>query len=122
MDRSRKRFKIVYNCITTNTSAIWQHAAHSPANLLLLAAKQEPYRKAHLLTKNIEDFLGKKRASRQEKKPRKSDRTWQKNKGGDSKLETSKGGKGWGRHQTSPAFLWGTRERKKDNKDKIPGK
>ena len=31
-----------------------------PTNLLLLAAKQESYRKAYLLTKNIEEFYGKK--------------------------------------------------------------
>ena len=39
-----------------------------PTNLLLLAAKQEPYTKACLLTKNIEEFSGKglgERASRQ---------------------------------------------------------
>ena len=30
-----------------------------PTNLLLLAAKQEPYKKAYLLTKNIEEFSGK---------------------------------------------------------------
>ena len=30
-----------------------------PTNLLLLAAKQEPYKKLHLLTKNIEEFPGK---------------------------------------------------------------
>ena len=30
-----------------------------PTNLLLLAAKQEPYRKACLLTKNTEEFSGK---------------------------------------------------------------
>ena len=29
---------------------------HIPTNLLLLAAKQESYKKAYLLTKNIEDF------------------------------------------------------------------
>ena len=34
---------------------------HIPStNLLLLAAKQEPYRKAYLLMKNIEEFSGKK--------------------------------------------------------------
>ena len=41
-----------------------------PANLLLLTAKQKPYKKAYLLTKNIEDFSGKsleERASRQKK-------------------------------------------------------
>ena len=29
MDRSNKKFKILYKCITANTSAIWQHAAHT---------------------------------------------------------------------------------------------
>ena len=40
-----------------------------PTNLLLLAAKQEPYKKAYLLMKNIEEFSGKslERASRQRK-------------------------------------------------------
>ena len=39
-----------------------------PTNCLLLTAKQEPYKKACLLTKNIEEFSGKsleERASRQ---------------------------------------------------------
>ena len=31
-----------------------------PTNLLLLAAKQEPYKNAYLLTKNTEEFTGKK--------------------------------------------------------------
>ena len=31
-----------------------------PTNLLLLAVKQESYKKAYLLTKNIEEFSGKK--------------------------------------------------------------
>ena len=31
-----------------------------PTNCLLLTAKQEPYKKAYLLTKNIEEFSGKK--------------------------------------------------------------
>ena len=31
-----------------------------PTNLLLLASKQEPYKKAYLLTKNIEEVSGKK--------------------------------------------------------------
>ena len=42
-----------------------------PINLPLLAPKQEPHKKAHLLTKNIEDFSRKKSgewASRQKKK------------------------------------------------------
>ena len=38
-----------------------------PTSLLLLTAKQEPYKKAYFLTKNIEEFSGKsleERASR----------------------------------------------------------
>ena len=41
-----------------------------PTICLLLTAKQEPYKKAYLLTKNIEEFSGKsleERASRQKK-------------------------------------------------------
>ena len=37
---------------------MWQHAAHT-TDQLLLAAKQEPYKEASLLTKNIEEFSGK---------------------------------------------------------------
>ena len=58
MDRSNKKLKIVYKCITAEISAIRQHAAYT-TNLLLLAAKQEPYKRAYLLTKNIEEFSGK---------------------------------------------------------------
>ena len=62
-----KNSKILHKCITANTSVIWQHAAHT-TNSLLLTAKQEPYKKAYLFTKNIEEFSGKsleERASRQ---------------------------------------------------------
>ena len=41
-----------------------------PTSLLLIAAKQESYKKAYLLTKNIEEFSGKsseERSSRQRK-------------------------------------------------------
>ena len=48
-----KKSGILYKCITANTSAIWQHAAHATDQLLLLDAKQESYKKACLLTKNI---------------------------------------------------------------------
>ena len=68
MDKSNKELKISYKCITANTSAIWQHAAHNTDQLILLAAKQETYKKAYLLMKNIEEFSGKsleERASRQ---------------------------------------------------------
>ena len=68
-----------------------------PTNLLPLAAKQEPYKKAYLLTKNIEEFSGKSSgewASRQkrkeeEKKDRKTNRTRQKKKRGDSKVKSN---------------------------------
>ena len=43
MDRGiKKKLKILHKCITANTSAIWQHAAHT-TDQLLLAAKQELY-------------------------------------------------------------------------------
>ena len=45
-------------------------AAHTTDQLTLLAAKQESYKKAYLLTKNIEEFPGKgseERTSRQKK-------------------------------------------------------
>ena len=48
-----------------------------PTNLLLLAAKQEPYRKAYLFTKNGEEFSEKSSgewASRQKKKEDKTER------------------------------------------------
>ena len=59
MDRSNKKknIKIAYKCITANTSAIWQHAPHTTDQFISL--KQEPYKKAYLLTKNIEEFSGK---------------------------------------------------------------
>ena len=53
MDRSNKKNKkILHECKTANTSAIWQHAAHT-TNQLLLAAKQDPYNKAYLFTTNL---------------------------------------------------------------------
>ena len=62
--------KKLYKCIIANTSIIWQHAAHTTDHSHLLTAEQEPYKKAYLLTKNIEEFSGKtleERASRQKK-------------------------------------------------------
>ena len=50
---------MLYTFITANTSAIWQHAAHTTDQLIIRAAKQEPYKKDDLLTKNIEEFSGK---------------------------------------------------------------
>ena len=63
-----------------------------PTNCLLLTAEQEPYKKAYLLTKNIEEFFGKsleERACRQKTIKRKGNRTRQKNKKGDSKVESN---------------------------------
>ena len=55
-----------------------------PTNLLLLAAEQEPNKRAYLLMKNFEDFSGKSSeewASRQKKRQdRKNNRTREKNK------------------------------------------
>ena len=58
------------------TSAIWQHAALIIDQLSSRKAfKQEPYKKAYLLTKNTEEFSGRKISgectSRQKEKKRK---------------------------------------------------
>ena len=64
-----------------------------PTNVLLVAAKQKPYKKSYLLTKNIEEFSRKSSAewaSRQIKRyDRKNRRTRQKNKRGGSKVESN---------------------------------
>ena len=63
-----------------------------PTNCLLLTAKQGPYKKAYLSTKNVEEFSGKsleERASRQKTIRQKGNRTSQKNKRGDSKAESN---------------------------------
>ena len=65
-----------------NTTAIWQHAAHAPNNYHLPATEKEPYKKAFLLTKNIEEFYGK-----VGKKDKKSKESRQKNKRADCKVE-----------------------------------
>ena len=86
-----------------------------PTNLLPLAAKQEPYKKAYLLTKNIEEFSGKKfRRKGQQAENDKTERVTA--LGRRTREEIAK----WnqmtalrfqtvGRHQTSPASLRGTR-------------
>ena len=69
-----------------------------PTNLLLVAAKQVPYKKAYLLTKILEEFSGKssgewtsrqKKRRKKDKAERESNRTRQKNKRGDSKVESN---------------------------------
>ena len=63
-----------------------------PTNLLPLAAKQDPFKKAYLLTKNIEEFSGKSSGewtSRQKKSDRKRNRISQKNKTVDRKVESN---------------------------------
>ena len=89
---------------------------HVPlTNLLLLAAKQEPYKRAYLLTKNIEEFSGKKV---QKKGPvgRKSNsnRTRQKNKREDSTVESNDSPEIPDRGETSdiPRLPWGITKRK----------
>ena len=69
-----------------------------PTNLHLLAAKQEPYKKAYVFTKNVEEFSGKSSGEY-------SNRTRQKNKRGNSKVESNDSPEipdRGGRHQTSP--------------------
>ena len=66
----------------------------TPTNLLLLAAEQEPYKKAYLLTKNIEDFPEKKFRRMEQQAENKmtdklSNRSRQKNKRKDSKVESN---------------------------------
>ena len=71
-------FTLVYKCITANASAIWQHGGKlhiPPTNLLLLAPKQEPYKKANLLMKNTEEFSGKKVQQNGPAGSRKKDKT-----------------------------------------------
>ena len=58
MDRSNKKSKIEYKCITANTSAISQHAAYTTDQLTspgyIAAIHKSLYR-----TKNTEEFSGK---------------------------------------------------------------
>ena len=84
-----------------------------PTNCLLLTAKQEPYKKAYLLTKNIEEFSRKsleERASRQKtiervtglgRRTREEIAKW--NQMTALRFQTG----GGGRHQTAPASLRG---------------
>ena len=84
-----------------------------PTNCLLPTAKQEPYKKAYLLTKNIEEFFGKKcRRKGQQAENDKTERVT--GLGRRTRKEIAK----WnqmtalrfqtgGRHQTSPASLRG---------------
>ena len=69
MDRSnKKKLKYYINAYQQIPVQYGSMLHIPPTNLLLLAAKQEPYKKAYLLTKNIEEFSGKslqERASRQ---------------------------------------------------------
>ena len=82
-------------------------------NLLLPAAKQEPNKKAYLLTKNIEDFLEKKKVPENERAGRRKVKTERVTR---LSRRTSEEIAKWnqmtalrfqtgGRHQTSPASL-----------------
>ena len=117
MDRSNKKIEIVCECIIANTSGSMLHIP--PTNLLLLAAKQEPYKKAYLLTKILEELSGKSSGewtSRQKKKDktkrviglgrRTREEIVKWNQMTALRFQTR------GRHQTSPASLrggWGYR-------------
>ena len=75
-----------------------------PTNLLLLAAKQESHKKAYLLMKNIEEFLGKvqkKGPTGRKRSDRKGNRTMQKNKRGDIKVESNDSTETQDREETS---------------------
>ena len=69
MDRSNKKILKYYINAQQQIPVSYGSMLHiSPTNCLLLTAKQEPYKRAYLLTKNIEEFSGKRleeRASRQ---------------------------------------------------------
>ena len=92
----------------------------SPTSYQLLAAKQEPYKKANRLTQNIDFFSSGNKsgewASRQKKREdRKSNGSRKKNTGGDSKLELNDTPEipDRGKQQTSPASLRGIQSQKR---------
>ena len=63
---------------------------HIPlTNLLFLAAKQEQYKTAYLLTKHTEEFSGKSPGEWASRQKKDTNRTRQKNKRGDSKAESN---------------------------------
>ena len=79
-----------------------------PTNLLSLSAKQEPYKKAYLLTKNVEKFRRKEQQAEKNKtervtglgrRTREEIAKW--NQMTALRFQTRR------RHQTSPAFLQG---------------
>ena len=61
MDRSNEKILILYKSIIANTSAIWQHPAHTTDQLTSSSCKTGAIhtKKAYLLTKNVEEFSGK---------------------------------------------------------------
>ena len=69
MDRRNTFFFKLYKCIAANTSAIWQHAAHTTDQLTSPSCQTGvKQKKNYLLTKTIEEFSGKgseERTSRQ---------------------------------------------------------
>ena len=85
-----------------------------PTNLLLLTAEQEPYKKAYLLMKNIEEFSGK--SSAEQASRQKKDKTKRVTGLGKKTREeivkwnqmTALRFKTGERHQTSLASHWGT--------------
>ena len=88
-----------------------------PTNSLLLTAKQEPYKKTYLLTKNIEEFSAKKfRRKGQQKEEDKTERVTRLGRRTREAIAkwnqmTALRFQTWGRHQTSQASLRGKDER-----------
>ena len=89
---------------------------HIPqTNLLLLAVEQEPYKKAYLLTKNIEEFSGKSSGectSREREKKKKTKTVTELGRRTRKEIVkwnqmTALSFQTGGRHQTSPASLRG---------------
>ena len=118
MDRSNKNIFLKYINALQQIPVPYGSLLHIPlTNLLLLAAKQVPYKKANLVMKNIEEFSGKSSgewASWQKKKDKtESNRTTQKTTGKIVKRNqmTALRFQTGGRHQTSPASLWGDHDK-----------
>ena len=114
MDRSNNKLKMLYKCITTNTSAIWQHAAHTTDQLTSPSCLTGAIQKCLSLNEKYwKNFLGKvqqnwpagRKKDKTEKVLRLGRRTREEivkwNKMTALRFQTG------GRHQTSPASLRG---------------
>ena len=73
-----------------NNSAIWQHAAHITTNCYLLAAEQESYQTAYLLTKTLKNFLKNSQKNGPVRRRRKKDTIERDTAGGRTRQEIAK--------------------------------